>query len=156
MNLKQVVTDFVTQALEPQYYLVAVSVRGNAQGAQKVTVLLDGDEGIGIDVCATLSRALGNYLEETDAVPTAYLLEVSSPGIDYPLATTRQYKKNIGRQLKVQKSDGNELTGTLTDVTDEAISLEIPVKEKGKKARVETTSLNLDTITKATVLISFK
>lgn len=157
MDLKQTIADFVAETLkDPQYYVVAVNIRGNAQGAQKITVLLDGDKGIGIDTCAEVSRALGQFLDEKDLITAAYLLEVSSPGIDYPLSGTRQYLKNIGRELKVQLKDGKEITGILIAVVGENIALDVTIKEKGKKARIETQAISLDEVVKAVVQISFK
>lgn len=131
---------------------VKVSLSGNKS---KVRVLLDGDEGITIDACANLSRALGNELESTDRIPGAYTLEVSSPGIDYPLKSPRHFRKNIGRQLKVRLLDGQEIKGILTGAGEHVITLERQ-KGKGKKREVEKLDVELKDIEKAIVQISFK
>ena len=86
----------------------------------------------------------------------AYVLEVSSPGLDFPLSSKRQYLKNIGRKLKVSLQDGKELEGELLAVGDAEIRLKVKVKEKGKKATEEEMPLPLDQIKKSIVLVSFK
>jgi len=66
-----------------QYFLVDVITKGN-RGSQKIIVLVDGDDGISVDVCSRISRSLSRELDELDFVEGKYTLEVSSPGIDYP------------------------------------------------------------------------
>ena len=62
--------------------------------------------GITIDDCANLNRELSKELDEiTLSLQDSYLLEVSTPGLDQPLKLKRQYKKNIGRRLKVKLAD---------------------------------------------------
>jgi ribosome maturation factor RimP len=56
----------------------------------KLIILLDGDNGIGIDECAQVSRHVGFHLEEENVIETAYNLEVSSPGIDTPFRCHHQ------------------------------------------------------------------
>ena len=54
-------------------------------GNYYLRVYLDKEGGINIDDCETVSRALSDKLDETDPIPEAYILEVSSPGLDRPL-----------------------------------------------------------------------
>jgi ribosome maturation factor RimP len=53
-----------------------------------------------------VSRHVGFHLEEENVIETAYNLEVSSPGIDFPLSSPRQYAKNVGRTLGIKMADG--------------------------------------------------
>ena len=50
-----------------------------------ISILLDTEEGVTIEECALLSRKLGHHMEENEWIEEAYNLEVSSPGVDYPL-----------------------------------------------------------------------
>ena len=139
---------------DESHFVVDVSVKRTGEG-HKVKVLLDGDNGVTIDDCAELSRDLGNRIEEEDLIATAYTLEVSSPGVDYPLGTERQYRKNIGRMLKIRRSDGKELKGRLDEVSAEQITITM-TKGKGKKKEETKEIIPIGEIDKAIVQISFK
>ncbi|MGV3763273.1 ribosome assembly cofactor RimP, partial [Parapedobacter sp.] len=112
--------------------LFVVDVKMHSNGL--LEVLVDGDQGISIQDCAAISRYVGFQLEEEDAIPHAYRLEVSSPGIDRPLGMVRQYRKNIGRQVQVSMQGGVTKVGELLDVADDAITIVETIKEKGRKA----------------------
>ena len=60
------------------------------------------EQGVSIDECAELSRMLGLSLEVEDAIPDAYVLEVSSPGLDRVFFTEAQLATAVGRQVDVQ------------------------------------------------------
>ena len=117
-------------------------------------VLLDSDNGINIDECADLSRALSNVLDEVTWLEDSYLLEVSTPGLDHPLKLKRQYHKNIGRRLKVKVLEKMEV-GKLIAVADEMITLEQEIGT-GKKKEIKTIGIPFTDIEKAFVLVSFK
>ncbi|RQP17590.1 ribosome assembly cofactor RimP [Parapedobacter defluvii] len=122
----------------------------------RLEVLVDGDEGIGIQECAEISRYVGFQLEEEDAIDHAYRLEVSSPGVETPLASIRQYKKNTGRNVQVVLNDGTIKEGALLEVTDEHITIREKIKEKGKKAVEHQSTIPFGSIKTTKVLISFK
>lgn len=158
---------------EGQFYIVDIQLSGavgdgQRAGRRKALILLDSDTGITIEECASISRRLGAVLEETDLFGgDAFILEVSSPGIDLPLRFQRQYIRNIGRQLAVTLTNGTVLTGKLEAVTDEGIVLDIAPVSKPKKKKQDTpaeglpepvgpTSILFADINYATVQISFK
>src|SRR6187549_3524492 len=67
-----------------------------------VKVFLDADGGLNIATCAKINRTLHVLIEEAALFPEGdFSLEVSSPGIDEPLRSLRQYRKNQGRSLEV-------------------------------------------------------
>jgi len=136
----------------PELFLVQVKLLPN----NKLIIHVDGDEGISIQDCAAISRHVGFHLEEENVIEQAYNLEVSSPGVGEPLQLKRQYYKNIGRLLSIKLTDGTTREGKLLSVTDEQISIEESVKEKGKKAQLVETTLSFDNIVETKVLISFK
>src|SRR5919199_1422138 len=81
-----------------EFYIVDVQVVGRQAGRLKVTILLDSDTGITIDQCADISRRLGVEMDEGNFFgESAFTLEVSSPGVDFPLTFPRQFIRNIGR-----------------------------------------------------------
>src|SRR5438477_13201723 len=59
------------------------------------------DEAVSIEDCARVSRDLSAILDVEDVVPTAYTLEVSSPGLDRPLRHADDYRRFSGRRAKV-------------------------------------------------------
>lgn len=137
----------------PDLFLVDVKMLPN----RKLIVLVDGEQGIGIADCAAISRFVGFKLEEEEVITEAYNLEVSSPGIDTPLALTRQYTKNIGRNVGIKMLDGAKREGTLKSIDNDNIIIEEKVKgEKGKKAVIEENAIPLSQVAETKVLISFK
>lgn len=147
------IEEFVKKWMEksPDLFLIEVKIApGN-----KVTVLLDGDKGITIDNCTAINKALYKFIEETALFGNSnFSLEVSSFGVDRPLQLMRQYKKNVGRMLEIVLKDGSRLEGKLTEVSDEEITIE-EKSGKGNKATTKTTTISLNQIKHATVLITF-
>lgn len=152
MDVENKVTVKVEEILsdESSLFLVKVLVKGHV-GNQKLIILLDGDEGVNIDQCSKVSRGLSEWLEEEDLIAGKYLLEVSSAGLDHPIESVRQYKKNVGRSLSVKLSDGSKLEGKLIEASDELILLEESSKKETKQHEIK-----LDQIEKSMVLVSFK
>lgn len=155
-NIEKRVTELAEEKLaeieRPDLFVVSVKMQPNG----KLTILLDGDQGAGIDACAQVSRYVGHILEEENAIENAYTLEVSSPGIDMPLQLHRQFIKNIGRQVAVKQADGAKKEGKLIAADDEAITIIEKIKIKGKKAEEVETIIPFDQLEETKVLISFK
>ena len=140
---------------ESDLFLVDVTV-SDSPVRPKVTVLADGEQGITIDQCATISRRISKKIEEAFGEELSYTIEVSSPGVDFPLTQPKQFTRNIGRNLKLKLQDGTEKTGKLEEVTETGINLTEEVKQKGKKATYEPVQIPFGEIVKANVVISFK
>lgn len=117
------------------YFLVDVHVRGH-RGTRVVEVYVDADEDLGLDDIAEVSKELDFLMEVEDTVEGSYKLEVSSPGVDRPLTRPRQFKKNVGRGLRVKYTvDGSKekVQGDLTEATDEDIEVTEP---SGRACRI--------------------
>lgn len=156
MSLKQNIEEIVSKHLpDESHFIVDIQVieKGNKP---QVKILIDADAGLSIDSCAKVSRSVGEEIEAKNLLPDAYVLEVSSPGLDYPLSSKRQYAKNIGRKLRVTPIEGKEIEGELIAVDQTEIKLKIKIKEKGKKAAEQEISMPLDQVKKSIVLVSFK
>ena len=132
----------------PDIFLVAVNIKGDSRNL-RVQIFLDGDNGLDIDVCARVSRQLGAQLEEQDIIDGKYILEVSSPGLDHPLVLTRQYVKNIGRELKIKTKAGERTKAWLVDVEGENLILEN--SNNGQEMKLPITEIE-----EAKVIVSFK
>ncbi|WP_231576184.1 ribosome maturation factor RimP [Hymenobacter sp. DG25B] len=122
----------------------------------KVTVILDGEQGLGIDECAKVSRRLAHRIDEAYGEDASYTLEVTSPGADQPLLDPRQYTRHVGRDLNLKLADGTEKTGTLEALEAEGIQLAEVIKEKTKKKVLPAVSIPFTDIKEARVVISFK
>ena len=119
---------------ETDYFLVDVRIKP----VNNIKVFIDGDQGISIEKCVQVNRALYKQLETSGLVPPDnFSLEVSSPGLDEPLKLHRQYKKNINRTVLVTLNDDTEKLGVLKEVNDERIVLESKVPKKKETIVVE-------------------
>lgn len=155
MELKEQLKQLVESNLpSPEHFLVDIVIKGNDQ-QQKVIVLLDGDQGVNIDDCARLSRALSAVLEENDPFPGKYTLEVSSAGLDHPLSLKRQYFSRVGKILDLRLANGEEVSGKLITVAEDEIIIDKITKVK-KREITEVTKVPLTDIEKAMVRVSFK
>ncbi|MGW3722903.1 ribosome maturation factor RimP [Streptomyces sp. NPDC005133] len=119
-------------------------------------IIVDSDEGVELDACAELSRAISEKLDETDAMgEDEYVLEVSSPGADRPLTEHRHYVRATGRLVKLQlttEGAAGELVARIIAVDDDGLDLEVP----GVKGRRPTSRrVAFDEIAKARVEIEF-
>jgi len=135
--------------------LLLVDVKVNPQN--RITVYIDGLQGVTIDQCSLVSRHIESQLDRDEE---DYQLEVSSPGTDQPFRLKEQYIKNTGRQVAVVKKDGSRLNGKLQEVKEEGVLLETEKIEKiqGKKKSIVRQLIEIpwDQIDKTTVTISFK
>ncbi|WP_262383891.1 ribosome maturation factor RimP [Hymenobacter lutimineralis] len=138
----------------PELFIVGLTVSDAVR--PKVTAILDGEQGLGIDECALVSRRLARRIEEAYGEEASYTLEVTSPGADQPLTDPRQYVRHVGRTLSLKLADGTEKTGTLEAVEAGGIQLAETVKEKNKKKTLPAVLLPFETIQEAKVVISFK
>jgi ribosome maturation factor RimP len=95
------------------------------------------DDSVGVDDCANVSRDLSAILDVEDLVPTAYTLEVSSPGLDRPLRGAVDYRRFAGRRVKLVMGvavDGQKFfKGTLGGMEDDDVLIDA---EDGRRHRV--------------------
>jgi len=137
---------------DPSYFIVEVKVSGS-RGKERILVFIDGDNGMSIDQCAKIARSLSNQLDEMNLFEGSYTLEVSSPGLDYPLTHERQYQKNIGRKVKVRLQDDSLLIGELEDADTDGIKLKFKT-DKSKEQEIEYVPFN--EIKRTNVVVTFK
>jgi ribosome maturation factor RimP len=109
------------------------------------------EESVSVEDCARVSRDLSAVLDVEDVVPTAYTLEVSSPGLDRPLRRPEDYRRFTGRRAKVvmrERVDGQGFfKGRLGGVEGAEVLIEA---DDGRTHRVP---LNL--ITRANLEVEF-
>jgi len=103
-----------------------------------IKLFLDSDTGLSVDKSVRVNRKLYHLIEEAGMFPDGdFSLEVSSPGVDEPLGSWRQYKKNIGRTVLVTNNESAAQTGVLKEVSEEKIVLEVKIPKKKETQIVE-------------------
>jgi ribosome maturation factor RimP len=138
-------------AAQPEDFLVSIKVRPT----NNIKIFLDSDDGMSIEKCVRYNRRLYALMEEKAMFPEGnFSLEISSPGVDEPLKTTRQYNKNIGRKVLVTFNDDTEKEGKLLQVTESDIIFE-QTTGKGKKAETHQLVIPFENIKKTIVQVQF-
>ena len=154
MAFKEKVENLLKESLvdKPEIFLVDLTITDSF----KIIISLDGDNGVNLQDCIDISRAVENNLdrEEQD-----FSLEVASVGVGSPLKFKRQYIKNIGRTLIV-KLESDKIEAQLVDANDEFITLEWQAREpkkigKGKETVQKKLEIPYSDIKEAIVTVTF-
>lgn len=122
-----------------------------------INVFLDGDEGVTIKDCVSVSRAIEGNL---DRDKEDYALDVSSHGATTPLVLPRQYKKHIGRTFEIKLLDGTKTEGDLIACDENEIILEFTTREnkpvgKGKVNVTKQQIVKYDQIKESKIKLKF-
>lgn len=152
MEIRSKLADLAGECLKPGHFLVDIIV--SSRNMSKITVVVDGDNGVTIDDCGEISRELSVRLDAMNFGTGRYVLEVTTPGLDQPLKLKRQYAKNIGRMLKVHRKDKSIVSAKLVKADNQGIVLSQEVKE-GKNRLEKEIQVPFEEIEKAFVQISF-
>ena len=111
-----------------------------------VRAVVDTEGGINIDACARLSRALADEFDSKDLLPGKYRLEVSSPGIDRPLRSRRDFQRNLGREATIRWQQAGtviEIAGTIQGVT----YAEVEISSQGESRTIPLNEIEFGKIT---------
>jgi ribosome maturation factor RimP len=109
--------------------LVEVQYRQEEHG-WVLRVIIYKKDGVSLDDCSRVSRETAHVLDVEDVIPYKYHLEVSSPGLDRPLVTPRDFERNLGEKIKITLA-GDEVfsgEGILENVDGDEITLKIDNK----------------------------
>jgi ribosome maturation factor RimP len=154
MTFKDKVITVLNEALTDRLDIFLIDM--TISDSYKIVVTLDGDNGVQLQDCIDVSRAIENNLdrEEVD-----YALEIASVGVGSPLKLQRQYVKNIGRTLIVQLQE-EKIEAILTQATDENITLSWEAREpkkigKGKETVQKIKEIPYVDIKQAVVTVNF-
>ncbi|WP_410654367.1 ribosome maturation factor RimP [Amycolatopsis sp. lyj-112] len=91
---------------------------------QLVKVVVDGDDGVGLDEVAAISRAVAAALDENEhVIASAYTLEVTSPGLDRPLTQQRHWRRAKFRLVKVTPAEGDAVIGRVGHAGEKSVRL---------------------------------
>jgi ribosome maturation factor RimP len=110
-----------------------------------VRIFVDKEGGIGLDELQTVSEEVSAILDAEDPVPSAYTLEVSSPGLDRPLKTEADYRRFVGKLVKLasyEPVDGRRhWLGRLSSFEDGIVTVNLE-NEGGAQARIPLSKLS--------------
>ncbi len=137
------------------FRLVRLSLRGEAPQPtlQVIAEPLDYSE-MNVDHCALLSRAISAILDVEDPIPTAYLLEVSSPGVDRPLVRPEDFERYVNSQVRVEADtpidNRRRFVGRLLGLSDGRVNIAVTDSDDS----VKEFAIPFDTITRAKLVLS--
>jgi len=94
-----------------------------------LTLYIDKEGGVNIDDCERVSRAVDPLLDEADPVEQAYMLSVSSLGLDRPLKKDADFTRSIGKRIEIKlfapKNGKKEFTGELVSFNETSIVIRL-------------------------------
>ncbi|MDR2974645.1 MAG: ribosome maturation factor RimP [Propionibacteriaceae bacterium] len=122
-------------------------VKAGSRVVLRITVDGDGADrhGLTLDEVSAASQAISRELDESGVMgERPYVLEVGTPGVDRPLTTPTQWRRNVGRLVKVTRHEGDPVLGRIAAVRDEGVDL------------VGDIALSFDEVAKAIVQVEMK
>lgn len=124
------VNDLIEPVLQAQGFELVELQMQQQKGRWFIRVFADGDDGISLEDCRQLSLDIGQMLDAEDVIPASYVLEVSSPGLDRPLRTSRDFRRQLRRLvtvfLRAPLMDRTQYTGRVSEVADAHLVLHEP------------------------------
>jgi ribosome maturation factor RimP len=128
-KLLQEVRQVIEPILESQgFELVDLEYQRESQG-WVLRIYLDREGGVSLDDCAGVSHEVGAVLEVKDLIPSAYILEVSSPGLTRPLKKPEDFNKFQNQLVKIklyEPLDGRKnFKGTLMGLEGDRVRVEV-------------------------------
>jgi len=146
------IADPIAKALDVE--LVEVVCQGKGAGFA-IYITLDKDGGVGIKECEGFHKSFGHALDLSELIPHAYRLEVSSPGLDRPLKYLKDYRRVLGKLLRVKVLEANgsksSCVGRLLVASEDGIQLAL----KETKGAGKPISLTWDQIAGARQEVEF-
>ncbi len=117
-----------------------------------IFIFLDSDTQVTIDDCKMISRHVESNLDrETED----FSLQVSSAGLDKPFKLLRQYKKNIGKQIKITQTNQTIIQGELISVTNDVVEIRELNKKNKKNISVPNLTIPFTEIKETILIITF-
>lgn len=153
--IKQRVYELAVKAAEDEgFELAKAEVLGSGR-RMIVRIIIDKEGGVNISDCERMSRGFEALLDVEDPIKGSYTLEVSSPGLDRPLNSQKDFEKSIGKLVRIitkEKMADNQtfFTGRLIDVGESWIRISME-----KKGGNQDLFIPLDKISKARLEIEF-
>ena len=132
-DMTDLVIKEVTHLIEPviddmQFELVDIQYLSE-HSRWVLKIYVDKEDGITLDDCARASREIGDLLDVKDIIQNEYVLEVSSPGLNRPLKREKEFKRAVGKKVKVKMitpvKGRRNFTGYLRSFQDGILYIEV-------------------------------
>ena len=143
-GLKDKIVELVEGRLAAEGFELAEVVLSRYKANATVRVFVYAEGGVNLDACARLSRIVGDLIDDAALFADGYALEVSSPGLDRPLTTARDFRYRVGETVKLEFTDPKrkkvsaEIVGVADDIVefrDDSGAFTVPLAEL-EKARI--------------------
>ena len=148
---KHLITEYIGKvagkaASDAGIELVHFEIAGTKRDAV-VRIYIDKEGGVTIDDCSTISRSIEDVLDAEDIIPSKYVLEVSSPGIERELYSLKDFVKFTGHLAKVKlktEIDGQKtFVGSIMSVEGDTITIDDRTKGSTVFSYSDVTKANL-------------
>ena len=126
VDAKQTVSGLIEGPILDEGFELAEVVVSRYKNTATVRVFVYGKDGVSIDQCAHLSRVVGDIIDGTDLFKDGYNLEVSSPGLDRPLTTSRDFRYRVGETVKLEFTEPlrKKLKGEIVEAGEDKVVLQ--------------------------------
>jgi len=149
-DLARKVDELIREALEDEGFEL-VHVEFLPYGASPILrVYVDREGGITLSHCADISRLLGPLLDVEDVIPTHYVLEVSSPGIERPLFSEQDYRRFKGREIRMTTLEKFENQRNFRGIIDDFVGRNVRLRVQDRVLEIP-----LDRVKKANLVYDF-
>jgi ribosome maturation factor RimP len=141
MELKERISELISQPLlQEGFDLVEIKLSRYRQSS-RLQIFVDSDNGVKIDDCIRVSKIIDGLIEADNTFEHGYTIEVSSPGLDRPLVSARDFHRRIGEKVQLIFIDSEQpsLTGELVSIEGTVLELRLP--KGSRKIELETVKM---------------
>ncbi len=137
MELKNRIMELLAAPLLEEGFDIVEIKLARYRKDSRLQIFVDSDNGVKLDDCARLSRRIETIIEENAVFGSGYTLEVSSPGLDRPLLTARDFRRRVGEtiQLIFNDLDIAAVKGELISADD--VMLELKMSDGTRKINLD-------------------
>ncbi len=147
MMAKRKVEDIVAELAVPivdRNNFELVEVEFKKEGSDwYLRLYIDKEGGITIDDCQAVSEEMSDLLDEVDPIEQSYIFEVSSPGVDRPIKTDRDFEKNNGKLVEVKLFSPLNGKKVFEGILKGHNTSEVMIEMDGKDENIEKSSIAL-------------
>lgn len=128
---KQKVLNLIEPVLKSEGFEIADMALSRYRTSVLMRVYVYGESGPTLAQCSHLSNVIGDLIDGTDLFAGGYTLEVSSPGLDRPLTTARDFRFRVGETVKIAFVDSKRkaITAEIVSATEDSVTFRDKDKE---------------------------
>jgi ribosome maturation factor RimP len=105
--------------------VLELKLRGQGRG-RVLSVILDADGPVEADIVERVSKDLSRSLDQADPLQGSYILEVTTPGLERPLQSARDFRRQRGHEVSIVRGGvASSVQGVVLDADDQAVTLDV-------------------------------